>query len=69
MSGFKSQCIEQMGLGCFTDEQMAELVQLLNKTINDHFERQNSRQGMNLCCLVLLALLHVMLLIIILNYP
>lgn len=42
---FFMQCIEQMGVGCFTEEQMTELIQLLNKTLSDYFERQVARQG------------------------
>jgi len=39
-----AQCIEFMGKGCLTDEQIQELVRLLNKTLEEHFTRQAARQ-------------------------
>jgi hypothetical protein len=39
-----AQCIELMGKGCLTDEQITELVRLLDKILNEHFTRQAARQ-------------------------
>ena len=39
------QCIEKMGRGCFTEEQMQELVKILNTILTKHDERQTTRQG------------------------
>ena len=39
------QCIEKMGVGCFTPEQVSELVSILTKTLTEHFEKQAVRQG------------------------
>ena len=40
------QCIEFMGKGCLTDEQIQELVRFLDKTLTEHFTRQAARQGL-----------------------
>ena len=34
-----------MGKGCLTEEQMQELVRILDKTMQEHFERQAARFG------------------------
>jgi len=38
-----AQCVETMGAGCLTEEQMNEVVKILNNTMTDHFTRQETR--------------------------
>ena len=38
------QCIEKMGAGCLTEEQLKELVTILKETLDTHFEKQALRQ-------------------------
>lgn len=39
-----AKCIEVLGIGCLTDEQMKELIRILDKSMKDHFERAAKRQ-------------------------
>ncbi|CAH1781938.1 unnamed protein product [Owenia fusiformis] len=39
-----AQCVERMGNGCLSAEVMAELLRILDKTLKDHFMKQQSRQ-------------------------
>ncbi|KAI0224095.1 Importin-5 [Lamellibrachia satsuma] len=39
-----AHCIEKMGCGCFTPEQLLELVGILTKILSEHFDRQAARQ-------------------------
>lgn len=38
------QCIEILGKGCLNAEMMTQLMQILDKQLKSHFERQNERQ-------------------------
>ena len=38
-----AKCIEVLGSGCLTEEQMQELVKMLDKVLNDHFDRASKR--------------------------
>ena len=41
-----AQCIEHMGSGCLTAEQVEELVTILDtKILKEHFDRQDKRMG------------------------
>ena len=40
------QCIEKLGRGCLTSENMVTLLQLLEKQFQDHFKHQDERHGM-----------------------
>ena len=43
---FPFQCIEKLGRGCLTSENMVTLLQLLEKQFQDHFKHQDERHGM-----------------------
>lgn len=38
-----SRCVELLGVGCLSDQYMAELVKIMTSTITEHFERQAER--------------------------
>merc|ERR1712106_410482 len=39
-----AKCIEVLGLGCLTNDQMGELMRILDKSMKEHFERAVKRQ-------------------------
>ena len=39
------QCVEKLGKGCLSEADMATLVTMLTKLLQNHFERQAQRQG------------------------
>ncbi|XP_076324305.1 importin-5-like isoform X2 [Tachypleus tridentatus] len=39
-----AKCIEVLGRGCLSEEHMAELLKVLDKSLKDHFERAQERQ-------------------------
>ncbi|XP_033637766.1 importin-5-like isoform X2 [Asterias rubens] len=39
-----SKCIEFLGLGCISNEEMAEIAKTLNDMLEEHFKRQDDRQ-------------------------
>ncbi len=38
-----SRCVELLGVGCLNDAQMGDLVKIMLKTLEEHFERQGAR--------------------------
>lgn len=38
-----ARCIELLGLGCLSEPQMAELIKIMQKSLQEHFERQGER--------------------------
>lgn len=38
-----ARCVEQLGVGCLNDEHMAELLKIMQKTFQEHFEKQGDR--------------------------
>ena len=39
------QCVEKLGKGCLSEADMATLVTMLTKLLQNHFDRQAQRQG------------------------
>lgn len=39
-----AKCIEVLGMGCLSNEQINELIRILDKTLKEHFERAVKRQ-------------------------
>ncbi len=39
-----ARCVELLGLGCLNEQQMTDLVRIMQKTFNEHFERQGERE-------------------------
>merc|ERR1712045_423127 len=43
--GSLSRCVEILGVGCLGEPGMEETVKILDKTMEEHFKRQEERQG------------------------
>ena len=39
-----AKCIENLGTVCLTEDLMKELIKILDRLFNDHFERSKERQ-------------------------
>ena len=38
-----ARCIELLGIGCLSDAQMGDLIKIMLKTLQEHYERQGER--------------------------
>lgn len=64
-----AKCIEVLGMGCLTNDQITELIRILEKSLTDHFERSVKRQEqrkdedydeVKLLAIILSVFLHVL---------